>query len=212
MRWLIGVEPEIVQCAPADRIGVLVLRKCFAVPSYRTTGLSHSPWHAAVPLIVKRAVVCPPWFLTRPVKPNVAYVNPWCKRHTERLNAAVQVLVIQGILIMPDSSRRIGNFVAHQPDAIVSRIRLSRVHCRARPSHDGRLRPHSRAGRGKCVAVPAAEDSKPAIGGVVIHVTLARMRLAPGVFMWRHILGLGKISRASVLRRIQIAASHRYPV
>src|SRR5438270_13195228 len=38
------------------------------------------------------------------------------------------------------------------------------------------------------------------------------MRLAPGVFMWRHILRFGKISRASVLSRIQIAASHRHPV
>ena len=64
-------------------------------------------------------------------------------------NPSIQVLVIQGILIMPDSSRRIGNFVAQEPDAIISRIRLNRVHCRARPRHDGRLRPHSRAGRGK---------------------------------------------------------------
>ena len=149
MRWLIGVEPEIVQCAPADRIGVLVLRKCFAVPSYRTTGLSHSPGHAAVTLIVKRAVVCPTRFLRWPTKPGVAYVHSRCSRHTERLNPSVQVLVIQGILIMPDSSRRIGNFVAQEPDAIISRIRLNRVHCRARPRHDGRLRPHSRAGGGK---------------------------------------------------------------
>jgi hypothetical protein len=109
---LIGVEPEIVQCAPADRIGVLVLRKCLAVPGYRTTGLSHSPRHAAVALVVRRAVICPARFLTRRVKADVANINSWGKGHTEGLNAPVEVLVIQSILIVPDSSRRIGNFVA----------------------------------------------------------------------------------------------------
>ena len=29
---LIGVEPEIIQCAPANRVGVLILRKCFRAP------------------------------------------------------------------------------------------------------------------------------------------------------------------------------------
>jgi len=52
LRWLIGVKPEIIQRAPTDRIGVLILRKSFAVPGYRPTRLSDSPRLAAVTLIV----------------------------------------------------------------------------------------------------------------------------------------------------------------
>ena len=103
---------------------------------------------------------------------------------------------------MPDSGSRIGNLVTHEPDAVVCRIGLNLVHCAARPCHDGRLSPHSGSDRRKCVVVPAAADVKPAVGGVVVHVALPWMTLAPGVFMWSEILAFGKIDRARVLRRV----------
>jgi hypothetical protein len=49
LRRLVSVKPEIIQRAPANRIGVLILRKCFAVPCYRVTCLSNSPRLAAIP-------------------------------------------------------------------------------------------------------------------------------------------------------------------
>ena len=36
LRRLIGIKPEVIQCAKANRVSVLILRKGFAVPSDRS--------------------------------------------------------------------------------------------------------------------------------------------------------------------------------
>ena len=142
---MIGVEPEIIQRAVSNGIGVGILQHGFAVPGDRITGQSHSPRHAAVPLVVKGAVVSPAGFLRRRVEADVANINSWAKRHTEGLNAAVEVLVIQSILIVPDPGSWISHSIAHKPEAIVRRIRLDLLHCSACvcPSHYGRFHSHS---------------------------------------------------------------------
>ena len=94
LRRLIGVKPEIIKCAPANRICVLILRKCFTGPSYGTGHLSHSPGSTAVTLIVKRAVICPAGLLRRRVKADIGNVHSRSQRHTERLNPPIQILVI----------------------------------------------------------------------------------------------------------------------
>jgi hypothetical protein len=139
---LIGVKPEIIQRTPTDRIGVLILRERFAVPSDRPTRLSDIPRLAAVTLIVKCTVVCPAGFLRRRVKAHITDVNSRRQRYAERLNAPIEVLIIQGILVVPDPSSWIGYFVTHEPNAIVPRIRLILIYCCACPSHDGGLHPH----------------------------------------------------------------------
>ena len=50
------------------------------------------------------------------------------------------------------------------------------------------------------------------VGNVVIHVALARMTLAPGVFVWDHVLRFGKIGRTRVLRRDQVTRLHQNSV
>ena len=75
LRRLIGIEPEIIQCAPANRVGVLVLCKRFSVPGYGIGSLSNSPRRAAISLVVKRAVICPTRVLRRRVKSDVTDVN-----------------------------------------------------------------------------------------------------------------------------------------
>ena len=149
---MIGIKPEIVQGAKADRIRVLVLGKRFGVPGYGIGRLSDSPWRAAVTLVVKRAIVCPARLLRRRVKADITDVCSSAQRHTERLNPTIEVLVVQGIFIVPDSGSWTAYFVAHEPDAIVARIRLDLIHCRACtcPSRDGRLQPRSGANRRKC--------------------------------------------------------------
>ncbi len=72
---MIGVKPEVIQCAEANRVGILILRKRFAVPGYGITGLSDSPGRAAVTLVIKRAVVCPARFLRRRVKSDVTEIG-----------------------------------------------------------------------------------------------------------------------------------------
>ena len=82
---LIGVKPEVVECAPANRISVLILRKRFAVPGYGIGRLSNSPRRAAVTLVVECTVICPAGFLRRRMKVDVADVNSGSQRHTERI-------------------------------------------------------------------------------------------------------------------------------
>ena len=101
---MIGVEPEIVQRAVANRVRILILRKSFRVPSDRASVLRNRPRRAAVALIVERAVVCPAGLLTRRVKPDVRDVCSWSERHGEGLDRAVEVLVVQRVFIVPNAS------------------------------------------------------------------------------------------------------------
>jgi hypothetical protein len=184
LQWLIGIEPEIIERAPANRVGVLILRKGFAVPSNRIAGLSDTPRLAAVTLVVKRAVVCPAGFLRRRVKKDVTDVGASAQRHTEGLDRSIEIFVIQRILIVVDTGTWIGDFVTHKPEAIVSRIRLDLIYCCARtcPGHDSRLHPHRRAEWRKR-EVRCTADAELTIGHVVKHVAFAGMRLAPCVFV-----------------------------
>ena len=50
-------------------------------------------------------------------------------RHTEGLNSAIEVHVKEGILIVPDARRRVRYFVAHKPNAVVTRIGLDLIDC-----------------------------------------------------------------------------------
>jgi hypothetical protein len=59
LRRPIGVEPEIIQRAPANSVGILILRKRFCLPGYGAGGLIDSPGSAAISLVIKSAVVWP---------------------------------------------------------------------------------------------------------------------------------------------------------
>jgi hypothetical protein len=208
---LIGVEPEIIQCAPANRVGVLILRKGFAVPSDRIAGLSDTPLLAAVTLVVKRAVVCPAGFLRWRVESDVTDVGSSSQRHAKGLDRAIEVLVIQRILVVPDALAWISHFVTHKPDAIVSRIRLHLIYCCARPSHDGRLHPHGRAERRKR-EIGSAGDRELTIGDVVKHVALVGMRLAPCVFVRTNVCRFAKIGGTLIEVCVQVVYLHANPM
>ena len=47
---LIGIKPEVIQCAIANRVGVLILRKSFRGPGDRACVLGNIPWRAAISL------------------------------------------------------------------------------------------------------------------------------------------------------------------
>jgi len=132
-------------------------------------------------------------------------VHSRCQRHTKGLNAPIQVLIIQGILIVPDGfcGGSPCYFVTHEPDTIVSGVRLNLVHCRA-PYLDGRLLSHRGAYATKTKGLVDSGHSVLTVRSVVVHVALAGVRLAPGVFMRDHILRFGKIRRPKVQRRVQV--------
>jgi hypothetical protein len=70
---LIGIETEVIQCAPANRIGVLILRKGFCVPcDGGIAGLVIiAPGCAAESSISQRAIVGPARVLRRGVEPDI---------------------------------------------------------------------------------------------------------------------------------------------
>ena len=106
---------------------------------------------------------------------------------------------------MPDSSSRVRHFVAHKPNTIVTRIGLNLAYYRpvaAQAMMAGCIRTVDPTPENvKFVGPPLTVELT--IGGIVIHVALPRMRLAPvyscGVTYWR----FGKIGRAWILRWVR---------
>ena len=66
----------------------------------------------------------PAGMLRRRVKSMLADLDSRSQRHTERLNGAVQVHVKDRVFIVPHAATQVGDFVTHEKDTIVARIRL----------------------------------------------------------------------------------------
>src|SRR5262249_15495444 len=127
-------------------------------------------------------------------------------------DSPVEVLVVQSVLIVPDSRRWISHLVAHEPDAVVTRVRFDLVYRGACPCDDGRLCSRRRANRRKCEVGRAAAYAELMVRDVVEHIAFARMRLTPRVFVRSDILRLGEIARTGILRWVQVARRHRDPM
>ncbi len=127
------------------------------------------------------------------------------------MNAAIEIVIVHGILIVIDSRRRAGHFGAHKRDAIVSRIRLHLIYRRPCPSHDGRLHSLGLANRGKCEARCAA-NKEFTVGSVVIHVALPGMGLTPRVFKRIQVCRFREISCTRIERCVQIVDINANPV
>ena len=149
--------------------------------------------------------------LGRCVKSDVADVDSGSQRHTEGLDRSIEVFVKERVLVVPNASGRIGHFVTHEPDAVVSRIGLDPVDCCASPSPDRRLHPRCRTVRGKG-EIRGTTHNVLTVGGVVKHVALSRVSLAPGILVRGHVLRLGKIARALIECGIQIIDLNQNPV
>ena len=129
---------------------------------------------------------------------DVRNVYSWSNRHTERLEGAIEILVIERVFIMPDASSGVGYFVTHKPDAIVTRIRLNLIYCRPGPGHDRRLLSHGGACASKSEGLVDSGYGVPFVRSVVVHVALAGMALAPRVFVRDYVFRFGKIQRPRV--------------
>jgi hypothetical protein len=131
------------------------------------------------------------------VESDVTDVHSRSQGHAEGLNRPIQVLVIEGVLIVPDAATQVGYFITHEPDSIVAGVRLNLIHRRAGPSHDCRLHAYRRGGRRKR-EVRSSAHGKLTVGSIVVHVTFSGMSQAPLIFVRGHILSFGKISRACI--------------
>ena len=140
--------------------------------------------------------------------------NSWSNRHAKRLDGAIEVLVIERIFVVPDLLRRadLERFVAYEPDTIVAWVRFNPVHRRAVPGHDRRLLSHGGACASKSKGLVNSGYGVLTVRGVVVHVALARMTLAPRVFVRDYVLCFSKICRSRVQRRVQVVNVNQNPV
>src|SRR6266480_954819 len=142
--------------------------------------------------------------LRRCVKADVRDVYSGSNRHAERLEGAIEVLVVQRIFIVPDPSSGVGDFVAHEPDTVGSRRGLDLVYRRAGPSHNRRLLSHGGSCASKTKGLVNSGYGVRTVRSVVIHVALVRMTLAPGSFVGDNVFRFGKIRRSRVQRCVQV--------
>ena len=150
--------------------------------------------------------------LNRRVKSDVRDIDSGSYGYAKGLNGPIEILVIQRVFIVPDSRSGVGDLVTHKPDAIVTRIGLELIYCCTCPSHDRGLLSMGDACSAKTEGRGTATHSVLMIRRVVVHVTLVRMSLAPGVFVRHDILRLGKIGCAHVLRWNQVIRVHQNSV
>ena len=136
--------------------------------------------------------------IKRGVKPQIAHRDSISQRHAEGVDPTIKILVIDRVLVMPNSSTWIRHFVADKPDAIISRVRRNLVHCRAGPSFNGWLLSHGGACATKAKGLVDSGYAVLTVRSVVVHIALARMTLAPSVFVRDDVLRFGKIRRSRV--------------
>ena len=60
------------------------------------------------------------------MKRDVTYVDSGAERHAERLNRAIEILVVNGVLVMPHAGRRVRYFINDERTTIDTRFRLDR--------------------------------------------------------------------------------------
>ena len=186
----------------------MILRKRFRAPGDRARFLGNTPRSAAISLAHEGAIICPGGMLRRCMKTDVRDVYSWPDWNAERLDRAIEVLVIESVFIVPDASGGVCDFEAHEPDTIISRVRLLLVYRCPCPGRDRWLLAHGGANGGKGEGCRATTHVMPLVRSIVVHVALARMTLAPGVFVRDDVFRFGKIQSALVLGRNQVTRFH----
>ena len=141
------------------------------------------------------------------MKADVRNVYSWPNRHAEGLDGAIEILVIKRVFIVPDACAGIRYFEAHKPNAVVSRVGFLPVYGRAGPSHDRWLLAHGGTNGAEGEGCRSATHVMPLVGSIVVHVALAWMTLAPGVFVRNDVFRFGKIGGALVWAGIRSLVS-----
>ena len=211
LRRPVGVETKIVQSAPANSVRVLILRERLRTPGQSTGSLGRTPGRIGKARVPQCSILGTSRMIGRSVKPEVAHYDSTSQRHSEELDRAIQVHIIDGIFVVPDARVGPRHFIGNEGAAIDSRLRFDRIDGRSSPGIDGRVHSHGGCRGGKSEA-RAASNIKLTVGGIVVHVALPGMGLAPGVFVWAQVLHFGVISCAWVQGRVQVATLDQKPV
>src|SRR6187401_2140142 len=125
--------------------------------------------------------------------------------HTEGLNPAIQILVIDRVFVMVKSGDRTRHPVGKKGTAIDSRLGFDGPDGCSRPCTDSRGHSH-RGSNGRKGEVGSTGNVKLTIGCIVVHVTLSRMGLEPGVLMWGDVLHFGVVGRTRIHRCVAMTS------
>lgn len=98
--------------------------------------------------------------MRRRMESYVRKIGAGVYRQGKGLNTAVEVLVVEAVLVVPDALRWICYFVTKEPDPVIAWIGLVLRYCRActRPNLDSWLHSHGCPGGRKRIAVTAAAN------------------------------------------------------
>ena len=83
-----------------------------------------NPWIVAESCIADRSVVRKTRMVGGSMKSDVTNVDSGAEWHAERLNRAIEVLVMNGVLIMPHAGRWIRYFINNERATIDTGLRL----------------------------------------------------------------------------------------
>ena len=209
--WTVGIETEIIQGTKTNRVRVRVLRKGLGTPAQIAGGLVRRPGRVAKARIPRSSIVGKSRMIWWSVEPNVAHRDSASQGHTEGLDRAIQILVMDGVFIMPYASDRARYLIDYERAAIDSRFRLDRTTGRSRPGPRSRSHSDRRSNRRKS-ETRRATDIVTAIGRIVIHVALPRVGLTPRVFMRTVVLNFEVVGRSRIQCWVQVAGIHDNPV
>src|SRR5262245_54117721 len=190
---LIGVKAKVIQRTEANRIRILINRESFRAPNDRACVLGNIPRRAAISSICHGAIMRPSGMLRRGVETDVADVSSKSYRHAEGSNGTIEVLVVNRVFIVPDTSRRVGYLIADNPIALVALVRFQLIYHPDGPRHDSWLLAHGGTCCTETKRLGNPEYGVLAVGSIVIHVALSWVTLAPCAFVRHDVLCLGKI-------------------
>ena len=124
---MIGVEPEVVKRPVANRISVLISRKRFRAPGDRVWICRvNIPRRTAISGVSYRPIMRNAGLLRWRMKLDVADIDSGSQGYTEGLNRPIEVLVVNGVLVMPHAGRWIRYFINNERTTIDTRLRLDR--------------------------------------------------------------------------------------
>jgi hypothetical protein len=140
---LIGIEPEVVKRAVANRIRVLISRKRFRGPFDKVWICSvNIPRRTAISGVSYRPIMRNAGLLRWRMKLDVTDIDSGSQGYTEGLNRPIEVLVIERVLIVPDAITSVRHLVTHEPDPVVAMIRFDLIYRGGSPGFNGRLLSH----------------------------------------------------------------------
>src|ERR1043166_9875825 len=114
---------------------------------------------------------------------SVADIHAKADGNSQRLYAAVEVLIIQSIFVMPRGRRDLRYLVDHPCDAVVAALRLDANFGRSGPGIDRRLFTLRRANRREAERARRSETAESTVRNVVVHIALAGICLAPYILV-----------------------------